>query len=141
VACQEVLVVYLSQSKIRFLLASLSYLMGAVLINSLTKIKSINKWGVRKMCRNVFALQQNLTNIIISTDEEPFEKARKYYELLNISQEEVLVHIAENSGDISKLFSYDEYKTVLEMMSPDRQINSQMREILEQKVNEAYMHV
>lgn len=39
------------------------------------------------MCRNVFALQQNLTNIIISTDEEPFEKARKYYELLNISQE------------------------------------------------------
>jgi hypothetical protein len=53
----------------------------------------------------------------------------------------VLVHIAENSGDISKLFSYDEYKTVLEMMSPDRQINSQMREILEQKVNEAYMHV
>ncbi len=39
VACQEVLAVYLGQSKIRFLLASLSYLMGAVLISSLTKIK------------------------------------------------------------------------------------------------------
>jgi len=53
----------------------------------------------------------------------------------------LLAHITENSGDISKLFGYEEYKVVLEMMSPDRQINAQMKEILEQKVNEAYMHV
>jgi uncharacterized membrane protein len=46
-------VVYLSQSKIRFLLASLSYLMGAVLINSLTKIK------VRYINRNSNSNQLN----------------------------------------------------------------------------------
>lgn len=45
--------VYLSQSKIRFLLASLSYLMGAVLINSLTKIK------VRYINRNSNSNQLN----------------------------------------------------------------------------------
>jgi hypothetical protein len=54
------------------------------------------------MCRNVFALQQNLTNIIISTDEEPFEKARKYYELLNISQE---------VRNIEVDFQFDKFRT------------------------------
>jgi hypothetical protein len=43
--------------------------------------QSINRFGALKMCRNVLTLQQNLSNLF-ACDEEPFERVRKYYELL-----------------------------------------------------------
>lgn len=60
--------------------------MSNMLIKGLGKIKSINRNGVLKMCRNVFALQQNLTNIV-QFKELHFDRVRKFYQLLNLSED------------------------------------------------------
>jgi hypothetical protein len=46
----------------------------------------MNSLGVKKMIRNVFAVQQSLTNII-AFRETHFDRVRRYYSLLNYSEE------------------------------------------------------
>ncbi len=60
------------------------------------------------MSRNVFALQQNLTNII-QFKEVHFDRVRKYYSWLNLSEEE-LVNSVAGSG-----FSKEEIEAILEV--------------------------
>lgn len=49
-------------------------------------------------CRNVFAVQQNLTNIV-GSKEQYFDRARKYYELLNLAEEVFLPQPPQACGD------------------------------------------
>jgi hypothetical protein len=42
-------------------------------MNGIKKINKANRFGVLRMCRNIFALQQNLTNLV-NFKEIHFEK-------------------------------------------------------------------
>jgi hypothetical protein len=72
----------------RYIYGGLPRLLSNILISALSRLEGINKNGVQKMIRNVFALQQNLTNYI-PFDQEPFDRVRRFYELLNMKPDEV----------------------------------------------------
>lgn len=75
----------------RYLLDGLTFLICSIMIKTIRKIsKGINKNGVLRICRNVFALQQNITNIVTTvtrSKEDYFDRVRRYFRLLLLSEE------------------------------------------------------
>eukprot|EP01117_Protostelium_nocturnum_P014416 TRINITY_DN5482_c5_g1_i1.p1 TRINITY_DN5482_c5_g1~~TRINITY_DN5482_c5_g1_i1.p1 ORF type:complete len:882 (+),score=250.34 TRINITY_DN5482_c5_g1_i1:1213-3858(+) len=128
---EETLEPHLPKIKLRYLFYSLPPLISTVLIKSLRKIKSINKNGVLKMCRNVFALQQNLTNIV-QFKESYFNKVRKYYLLLNSTEEELVAQIKNSISEnrISSLEEFKTIKTILEFKAANKKTNAFEKTIL-----------
>lgn len=143
---------HLPPLKTRFLFDRLAPLIARLLIKGLGSIKGINKNGVFKMFRNVFALQQNLTNIIVRK-EQHFDRVRKYYDLLNLTEEELQSHLSEiispansNSnvlgftiGNVtptfkSSLFSADEYRVILDVQKFNKRISAAVAASIEQKL-------
>jgi exocyst complex component 4 len=82
----EMVSALLPQSKRRYLFDGLARLVAQLLIRALADIPRWNHNGVLKMCRNVFALQQNLTPLF-GAKEDRLDRTRRYYELLEISEE------------------------------------------------------
>lgn len=112
----QTLISYLPVAKIKYLYSKLPKLMSSLLIQSLkTNIEKINRYGALKMVRNVFALQQNLSNIT-SFNEAPFDRVRVYYELINLVEEEIFQYVANHIREPSN-FSIQEYRTVLEVVT------------------------
>ena len=65
----------------------------------------INQAGVKKICRNIFTLQQALTNITMNR-EPALDQARQYYELLYQGPEELVTSV-EESGPRYSLKAYE----------------------------------
>ncbi|CAG2211695.1 EXOC4 [Mytilus edulis] len=63
-----------------------------------------------KMCRNLFAIQQNLTNITMARETD-LDHARQYYELLYMNPDDVLSLIVEKGPD----YSYTEYVSLFQL--------------------------
>lgn len=146
---------HLPPIKTRFLFDRLAALIARLLIKGLGSIKGINKNGVFKMFRNVFALQQNLTNIIVRK-EQHFDRVRKYYDLLNLSEEELLAAISDTISSFSsspqahrfggggghtrtaqqqqQQFSAEDYRTVVEVQKYNKRISSAVATAIEQKL-------
>lgn len=144
---------HLPPIKTRFLFDRLAALIARLLIKGLVSIKGINKNGVFKMFRNVFALQQNLTNIIVRK-EQHFDRVRKYYELLNLTEDELLASLSDSLAAISpaspsfsrhggihhtnrtaqQQFSAEEYRTVLEVQKYNKRISVAVAAAIEQKL-------
>lgn len=53
-------------------------------------MKVIDDAGIQRMCRNVFALQQTLTNITM-TREVALDHARHYFELFFLTPEVIMI--------------------------------------------------
>lgn len=153
---EETMAHHLPPIKTRFLFDRLAALIARLLIKGLASIKGINKNGVFKMFRNVFALQQNLTNIIVRK-EQHFDRVRKYYELLNLSEEELLASLGDmiaaatpasafaripmhsplhepSSSNRAPLFSADEYRTVVEVQKYNKRVSASVATAIEQKL-------
>ena len=58
-----------------------SLLMSAILISSAATIQRINSNGVKKMCRNIFAVQHTMTASITGRRELSLDLAKIFYEL------------------------------------------------------------
>ncbi|KAI7903171.1 uncharacterized protein BX663DRAFT_433609 [Cokeromyces recurvatus] len=58
-----------------------------ILISEASYIKRLNSNGVHKMIRNIFALQQNLSNFVPLSQCSIMERARQYYQLFNLGSE------------------------------------------------------
>ena len=50
--------------------SGLGHLISCILINGAQYFRRINESGIKKMCRNIFVLQQNLTNITMSREAD-----------------------------------------------------------------------
>lgn len=112
----QTLISYLPPAKLKYLFGKLPKLMSTILIQCLkTNIEEINRYGALKMVRNVFALQQNLSNIT-SFNEAPFDRVRVYYELINLTEEEIFQYISNHIKEPSN-FSIQDYRTVLEVVT------------------------
>ena len=70
----------------QYIFEGLGPLIANIMMSSVTHIRRINENGIKKMCRNVFSVQQQLTNITM-TRELALDQARQYYELLYLSPE------------------------------------------------------
>ncbi|XP_063688418.1 exocyst complex component 4-like isoform X2 [Bolinopsis microptera] len=101
---------FLPLSHTKFLFEGLGYIMSSVIISNASYIKEINNGGLKKMSRNILALQQNLTNITL-THELELERARFYYELLYQKPEEILRNIVEQQ----KRFTKSEYVELIQL--------------------------
>ncbi|XP_015791673.1 exocyst complex component 4 [Tetranychus urticae] len=117
----EALSLSLQQWKLKYVFEGVSHLVATILINSASSIDRINHNGVKKMCRNIFAIQQNLTSITMSR-EVALDYARQYFELFYSSPEEILALIEERGPQ----FQAQEYVSAIELLhrsSPGRDPN------------------
>lgn len=64
----------------QYIFEGLGHLIAKILISSSQYMDQIDEAGIQRMCRNVFALQQTLTNITM-TRELALDHAKHYFEL------------------------------------------------------------
>jgi len=132
---------YLGAARRRYVLGGTAELVTQILVRNMALLqdKRVNQRGVAKIVRNCFALQQNITNIEGASAaataaaahaqsvgggaevsgssggrlEEQFDRARQYYELLNFTQEELLLWQLENPDT----FSADEFAALMQIQT------------------------
>ncbi|XP_071090012.1 exocyst complex component 4-like [Haliotis cracherodii] len=107
---EEVLAHSLQPKKFKYIFESLGYLVSSILINSVHFLKKINENGIKKMCRNILAIQQNLTNITL-TRESDLDRARLFYELLYLTPDDILNSVAEKGPQ----FTGTEYTQLIQL--------------------------
>eukprot|EP00054_Salpingoeca_dolichothecata_P018133 m.110976 g.110976 ORF g.110976 m.110976 type:complete len:993 (-) comp22748_c0_seq2:23-3001(-) len=114
---EELLSPSLAQDKLEYLFQGLADFFSGVLIQNMRHIRKVNEHGVKRMCRTIFALQQNLTNITKVRAGE-LDKAMQYYELLYLRGEQVLQSIVANSPSYTEM----EYRVVLGLISASQKV-------------------
>lgn len=92
----------LQPRKFQYIFDGLGHLISTVLISSTQFLTRINENGIKKMCRNIFAIQQNLSNIT-SSRETDLDHARDYYELLHLSLGEIITSVMEQGPQFTEL--------------------------------------
>ncbi|KAJ8682074.1 hypothetical protein QAD02_017866 [Eretmocerus hayati] len=112
----EALQMTLQTKKTKYIFEGLGHLIAKILISSAQYIERIDENGIHKMCRNIFILQQTLTNITM-TRELALDYARQYYELLHQTPEEILNGIMEHGSQFSEL----EYINALQLIARSKQ--------------------
>uniref|UniRef100_A0A8C6P5V3 Exocyst complex component Sec8 n=1 Tax=Nothobranchius furzeri TaxID=105023 RepID=A0A8C6P5V3_NOTFU len=88
-AIEEAMGAAIQQHKFQYIFEGLGHLISCILINGAQYFKRISESGIKKMCRNIFVLQQNLTNITMSREAD-LDFARQYYEMLYNTADELL---------------------------------------------------
>jgi len=98
---QEQIMPVLEPHKFKYIIDGLGHLVAELLIDGSRLITRISPSGIKKMCRNVFSLQQCLTNITLSR-EAPLDMSRQYYELMYLASEDIQPHILEHGIKFSE---------------------------------------
>lgn len=111
----EVMTSSLHSRKCKYIFEGLGHLIAKILISSSQYMQSIDEGGIQRMCRNVFALQQTLTNITM-TREVALDHARHYFELFFLTPEEILNGIVEKGPQFSEL----EYMNAFQLLHRSR---------------------
>ncbi|CAF1123910.1 unnamed protein product [Rotaria sordida] len=119
---QETLNSSLNEKKFSFLFQGLGFVLATILIRSSPRFNRINELGVTKICRNIFAIEQTLTQIRTVGDAE-LMRAHQYYELLYAIKPEDILHIIEEHG---QEYSEQDYLHLLQLQS--RSLSSDERE-------------
>nr|CAD7443373.1 unnamed protein product [Timema bartmani] len=88
--------------KSKYIFEGLGHLIAKILITSAQYLDKIDEPGIQKMCRNIFALQQTLTNITMAR-EIALDHARHYFELFYLTPEEILSGVMEKGAEFSEL--------------------------------------
>ena len=70
---------------ISFVFDGLSYLMESLLIANARHLRTVDDFGVKKMLRNILALQQNIKTIAQESQHADFERAKRYYSLFTLA--------------------------------------------------------
>uniref|UniRef100_H2ZD48 Exocyst complex component Sec8 n=1 Tax=Ciona savignyi TaxID=51511 RepID=H2ZD48_CIOSA len=84
----------LKDEKYKYVFQGLGHQMAAILMGGAKHIKRISPSGVKKMCRNVFALQQLLTNLTMSR-EPHLDMARQFYEMMYLMPDDLQAQVVE----------------------------------------------
>ncbi|EGC33575.1 hypothetical protein DICPUDRAFT_36520 [Dictyostelium purpureum] len=103
----------LPSDKCNFLFSGIAKLIGKLLIARLSHIRSINGNGIAKLCKNVFTLQQNLSNIIVKR-EIFFDRVRQFYQALSV-EEDLLNYLLEKLNQ--PFFSLEEGKIIIDFLT------------------------
>ncbi|KAK9744568.1 hypothetical protein QE152_g7591 [Popillia japonica] len=98
--------------KCKYIFEGLGHLIAKILISSTQNMQVIDEGGIQRMCRNVFALQQTLTNITM-TREVALDHARHYFELFFLTPEEILNGVVEKGPEFSEL----EYMNAFQLLN------------------------
>ncbi|KAF5374943.1 hypothetical protein D9758_000454 [Tetrapyrgos nigripes] len=107
--CNDLVSIYLPKKARNFVFAGLSGLMEHILISSTRCLQYPNEFGIRKIQRNILALQQCVRTIAsTSKQSKDFEKAKRYFSMFFITPQDMLDEIRKE-----QIFSFDDYQTML----------------------------
>lgn len=81
-------------------------------------IQRINEHGIRRMCRNIFAIQQTLSSVD-DVRVEALGRAMQYYELLYVQPKDVLQTIVV---DRIPQYTEVEYRTLLKLIAESAKV-------------------
>ncbi|XP_039180672.1 exocyst complex component 4 isoform X2 [Crotalus tigris] len=101
-AVEEAMNASLQPHKFQYIFEGLGHLISCILINGAQYFKRISESGIKKMCRNIFILQQNLTNITMSREAD-LDFARQYYEMLYNTADELLNLVVDQGVKYTEL--------------------------------------
>ncbi|KFO20211.1 Exocyst complex component 4 [Fukomys damarensis] len=101
-AIEEAMSASLQQHKFQYIFEGLGHLISCILINGAQYFRRISESGIKKMCRNIFVLQQNLTNITMSREAD-LDSARQYYEMLYNTADELLNLVVDQGVKYTEL--------------------------------------
>ena len=59
--------------------------MEGLLIANARHLRTVDSFGVKKMLRNILALQQNIKTIAQESQHADFERAKRYYSLFTLA--------------------------------------------------------
>ncbi|KAF5323312.1 hypothetical protein D9611_005740 [Ephemerocybe angulata] len=110
VQCDELTTVHLPQKVRRYVFAGLGKLMQHMTIYNARHLRFPNEFGMKKVLRNIQALQQSLRTLNMDEKETEFERAKRYYAMFNLSPREMLDGIKQRQA-----FGFDEYQTMLNL--------------------------
>uniref|UniRef100_A0A6I8QGP9 Exocyst complex component Sec8 n=1 Tax=Xenopus tropicalis TaxID=8364 RepID=A0A6I8QGP9_XENTR len=99
---EEAMGASLQQHKFQYIFEGLGHLISCILINGAQYFKRISESGIKKMCRNIFVLQQNLTNITMSREAD-LDFARQYYEMMYNTADELLNLVVDQGVKYTEL--------------------------------------
>ncbi|KAI9149330.1 putative exocyst complex component sec8 [Paramyrothecium foliicola] len=114
----EVVVRYLREKEVAFMRTGLGLLTNTYLVRNASVASPMNAKGCGRMQLNILVLQQNLKNIEEAVD---LARASNYFSLFEKGPEAIVEKAkqkdgqADNEGDDSDHFSYDELKVLLEL--------------------------
>lgn len=125
-AVEDALDSSLQPKKIQYVFEGVSHLVSAILISSAATIRRINNNGVKKMCRNIFAVQHTLTASITGRRELALDRAKHFYELCNLTPKEILNSLVEKGAMFKEL----DYINIFQLLNrssqhPDQNILAQ----------------
>ena len=69
----------------RYMFEGLPHLMERLLISKARHIRALNVFGIKKMNRNMLALQQNIKTITQNSNDAEFDRAKRFYALFSMS--------------------------------------------------------
>ncbi|KAG8832176.1 hypothetical protein FRC17_001816 [Serendipita sp. 399] len=92
----------------KFVFEGLGTLMEHLLISNARHIRFANAVGIKKIMRNMLAMQQNMKTITNVSQDADFERAKVYYGLFSLTPREMLATIRRKPQ-----FTLEEYKAML----------------------------
>ncbi|KAF6216684.1 hypothetical protein GE061_001030 [Apolygus lucorum] len=101
ISIDEALNSSLQTRKIKYIFEGLGYLISKILMSTIKQMNQVDDVLIHKMCRNIFTLQQTLTNITMARDLS-LDHARNYFQLFFLSPEEIINEMFEKRPDYSK---------------------------------------
>uniref|UniRef100_A0A0A9WJT2 Exocyst complex component Sec8 n=2 Tax=Lygus hesperus TaxID=30085 RepID=A0A0A9WJT2_LYGHE len=102
ISIDEALNSSLQTRKIKYIFEGLGYLISKILMSTIKQMNKVDDVLIHKMCRNIFTLQQTLTNITMARDLS-LDHARNYFQLFFLSPEEIINEMFEKRPDYSKV--------------------------------------
>lgn len=99
----------LQQRKVKYIFEGLGHLVSSIFINSAPNIPKLNESSKKRICRDIFAIQQCLSGLTGSRESD-LDAARRFFELLyKTTPDDILNGILENGPE----FKESDYQNLL----------------------------
>ncbi|KAF7306760.1 Sec8 exocyst complex component specific domain-containing protein [Mycena indigotica] len=108
--CNDFATTCLPKRERRFVFMGLSNLMEQLLISGARHLRLPTPLGVKKILRNILALQQSVRTLTNEQNSTEFEHAKRYYQLFSVTPQEMLDGIRKKQD-----FTFDEYQIMLNL--------------------------
>ncbi|KAF5384828.1 hypothetical protein D9615_001370 [Tricholomella constricta] len=110
VKCDDFASTCLPERERQFVFVGLGHLMEHLLISNARHLRLPTPFGIKKIMRNILALQQSIKALTNDQQNTDFERAKQYYSLFFLSPRDMLDGVRKKPS-----FVFDEYQTMLNL--------------------------
>ncbi|KAJ7293405.1 exocyst complex component sec8 [Mycena rebaudengoi] len=112
--CNDFVSTCLAKRERQFVFMGLSNLMEHLLISGARHLRTPTAFGIKKIVRNMLALQQSIKTLTNDQQNTEFERAKRYYSLFYLSPQARLDML--DGIRKKQWFTFDEYQTMLNLI-------------------------